>query len=74
MCDNAADNYSDALGALPNCYNTQNMCDKAVSTYPSAIQFVANLHKTHEVCDKAIDTCPFVFGSVPDRCMKKLCF
>ena len=34
MCNQAVDNYVDALEYVPECFKTQEMCDKVVDTCP----------------------------------------
>ena len=37
MCNQAVDNYADALEVVSDCYKTQEMCNKAVNTDSSKI-------------------------------------
>ena len=66
MCNQAVDNYAQALEFVSDCYKAQEMCDKAIDTYPFTIQFVPEFYKTQEMCDKAVNTCFIVFYSVLD--------
>ena len=56
MSNEAVDNYSDALGSVPDCYRIQNMWSKAVSTFTSTVQFVPDNFKTEEMSDEAVNT------------------
>ena len=49
MCNEAVDNYPDALEFVYECFMTQGMCDKVVNTQSSTIQFVPELYKTQKI-------------------------
>ena len=57
MCDEAVDNYPDALKFPPDYYKTQIMCDKPVNSYDSTMEFVPECHKTQEMCHRAVNRC-----------------
>ena len=41
MCNQAADNYRDALEYVPGCFKSQEMCDKVADIHCSLIQFLS---------------------------------
>ena len=66
MCNQAVENYADALEYVPNCYKTDKICNKSVDIYLSAIKFLPEGFETQEKCYKAVNACAFVFDSIPD--------
>lgn len=66
MCNQAVENYADALEYVPNCYKTNKICNKSVDIYLSAIKFLPEGFETQEKCYKAVNACAFVFDSIPD--------
>ena len=46
MCNQAVDNYTEALENVSDCYKTQKICNKAVDSNPSSIQFITGSFRT----------------------------
>ena len=66
MCNQAVENYADALEYVPNCHKTNKICNRSVDIYLSAIKFLPEGFETQEKCYKAVNACAFVFDSIPD--------
>ena len=49
MCNQAVDNYVDALEYVPECFKTQEMCDKVVDTCPFVFDSIPDRYKTHKL-------------------------
>ena len=54
MCNQAVDNFADALEYVPACFKTPEMCDKAFSKDPFMLKYHLDRYKTHEMWDKAV--------------------